>query len=93
MIRKGFKFRIYPDSEQEELLNKHFGATRFIYNYSLDLKIKTYQKDKKSISCFDIIKLLPKLKKKYEWLKEINSQSLQMSIRNLDNAFTKFFKL
>jgi putative transposase len=92
MIRKGFKFRIYPNNEQEEFLNKHFGATRFIYNYSLDLKIKTYQKDKKSISYFDITKLLPKLKKKYEWLKEINSQSLQMSIRNLDNAFTKFFK-
>jgi len=59
---------------------------------ALDLKIKTYQKNKKFISCFDIIKLLPKLKEKYAWLKEVNSQSLQMAIRNLDNAFTRFFK-
>jgi len=43
MIRKGYKFRIYPNKEQEELLKKHFGATRFIYNYLLDLKIKEYQ--------------------------------------------------
>lgn len=45
-----------------------------------------------NLNCFDLIKQLPELKKECEWLKEINSQSLQAPIRNLDNAFTRFFK-
>ena len=45
-----------------------------------------------NLSCFDLIKQLPDLKKECSWLKEINSQSLQAPIRNLDNAFTRFYK-
>lgn len=36
---KTYKFRLYPDKLQKELLNKSFGCTRFIYNYYL-AKIK-----------------------------------------------------
>lgn len=60
----------------------------------LSKKIKAYEKDKRRLSCFDLINELKEMKmqKEYEWLKEVNSQSLQASIRNLDNAFTKFFR-
>ena len=91
-MNKGYKYRIYPNKNQQVLLEKHFGATRWIFNYGLQRKIEKYQKEKKSLSCFQISKELPELKKKNEWLKEINAQSLQMSLRSLDNAYTAFFK-
>ena len=94
MIQKSYRYRIYPDKEQQELFEKHFGSVRFVYNWGLGKKIKAYQKNKKQISCFDLINELAKLKKKkdFQWLNEVNSQSLQMSLRNLDNAFTSFFR-
>ena len=94
MIQKSYKYRIYPNQKQRELLEKHFGSVRFIYNWGLEKKIKAYQRDKKRISCFDLIKELTILKKKkdFQWLNKVNSQSLQMSLRNLDNAFTSFFR-
>jgi len=94
MILKAEKFRIYPNRKQKELFEKHFGSVRFVYNWGLEKKIKAYQKNKKRITCFDLINELTKLKKKkdFQWLNEVNSQSLQMSLRNLDNAFTSFFR-
>jgi len=94
MINKAYKYRIYPNKVQQELLEKHFGCVRFCFNRGLDKKIKAYQQDKKRLSCFDLINELAKLKKEkeFEWLNEVNSQSLQMALRNLDNAFTNFFR-
>ena len=94
MINKAYKYRIYPNKVQQKLLEKHFGCARFCFNWGLDKKIKAYQQDKKRLSCFDLINELAKLKKEkeFEWLNEVNSQSLQMALRNLDNAFTNFFR-
>ena len=94
MIYKAFKYRIYPNKEQEELILKHMGCSRWIYNYALDRKITSYQETGKGISRFDIQKELPLLKKDEQtsWLKEVNSQTLQASLENLDKAFTRFFK-
>jgi len=93
MIRKAFKYELFPTKEQKVLIEQHFGSCRFIYNWGLEQKIKTYESNHK-ISCFDLIKKLTILKQKeeYSWLKDVYSQSLQMSLRNLDNAFTNFFK-
>jgi len=94
MIQKSYKYRIYPNQKQRELLEKHFSSVRFAYNWGLEKKIKAYQRNKKRISCFDLIKELTKLKKKkdFQWLNEVNSQSLQMALKNLDVAFTSFFR-
>ena len=94
MIHRAYKYRIYPTKEQEVLLAKHFGCSRWTYNYALDKKIKAYQTTKVSLSRFAIQKDLPILKKAEEtnWLKEVNSQTLQASLENLDKAFTKFFR-
>lgn len=94
MNYKAYKYRIYPTKEQEELIAKHIGCSRYIYNYALAKKLKSYQETQKSLSRFDIQKELPLLKKQEQtqWLKEVNSQSLQASLENLDKAFTKFFK-
>lgn len=94
MILRAYKYRLFPTKEQEVLLSKHFGCSRWIYNYALDKKVKAYQTTKESLSRFTIQKDLPELKKSDEtkWLKEVNSQSLQASLENLDKAFTKFFR-
>lgn len=89
---KAFKYRLYPTPEQSVLLNKHIGSSRFVYNLALECKQMAWAGNRVNLNCFDLIKQLPDLKKECEWLKEINSQSLQQPIRNLDNAFTRFFK-
>jgi putative transposase len=88
------KVRLYPNEEQKTILEKTFGSVRFVYNQMLDKKIKAYEKDKTSISCFSLIKELPKMKKSaFEWLKEVDSTALQQSIKNMDKAYQGFFKL
>jgi len=86
------KNRLYPNKTQQKLLQKHFGATRYIYNRSLALKKYAYQKFGIKLSATQLINCLPKLKKRHSWLKEIDSQALQQSIRHLDEAFKHFFR-
>jgi putative transposase len=92
MILKALKYRLYPTDEQCVLIDKHIGACRFVYNLALETKQFAYAAKQVNLSCFDLIKQLPELKKECEWLKEINSQSLQQAITHLDSAFTSFFK-
>lgn len=92
MILKAYKYRIYPTAEQTILLDKHIGCCRFIYNLALETKQIAYAGNQFNLSCFDLIKQIPELKKECEWLKEINAQSLQQAIANLDTAYTNFFK-
>lgn len=92
MILKGFKYRLYPNKEQKEFLEKHFGSTRFLYNWGLNIKIKHYETTKKSISWVDLNNKLPELKKEFIWLNDIGATSLQMEMRNLDTAFKNFFR-
>lgn len=89
----GFKYKILPTAEQVELLEQHFGSARFIYNYFLDLKSKTYEESKVNLSCNELSKYLTNLKKQdeYSWLKLVNSQSLKESLRNLNRAYKNFF--
>jgi len=87
-----FKYRIFPSEPQKELIAKHIGSSRFVYNLALETKNTAYLGSKHNYSAFDLVKQLPELKKECEWLKEVNSQSLQQSIQNMDITFKKFFK-
>jgi len=89
---KSFKYKILPTKDQAELINKHIGCTRFVFNLALECKQMAYTGNKINLSCFDLQNQLPDLKKECVWLKKINSQSLQQSIINLDDAFKRFFK-
>jgi putative transposase len=93
-IFKSFKFRIYPTKEQEILLSKHFGACRFVFNHYLNKRKESYIEDKKTLNYYDNANDLTQLKKdeNFIWLKEINSQSLQSALRNLDVSYMKFFR-
>ena len=89
---KAFKYRLSPTKEQSILLNKHIGASRFVFNLALECKQMAWAGNKVNLSCFALHSQLKDLKTECEWLKEINSQSLQQSITNLDKAYTAFFK-
>jgi putative transposase len=92
-INKSYKFRIYPTKIQKEIFEKHFGATRFIYNSVLAYKIDAYKHGIK-YSAYDAMKDLTEIKKLegYEWLQELSTQAIQQTILNLDDTFQRFYK-
>ena len=94
MQQKSFRYRIYPTKPQQEFLAQHFGSVRFVYNYFLDCRKQQYAADNTSRSYYDDCKLLTELKQQdgYNWLNEINAQTLQASLRNLDRSHTNVFK-
>ena len=87
-----YRFRIYPNSLQRQSLVDHFGCTRWVFNRYLSEADDCYKQTGKAMRCNDFIVRLVKLKKEYPWLKEVNSQSLQMAARNADRAFVNFFE-
>lgn len=89
---KAFRYKLEPTTEQKILIEKHIGSCRFIYNWALSLKVKSYEETGKSLSQFDINKRITSLKVENKWLSEVNSQSLQGMTRNLESAFTRFFR-
>ena len=90
-MNKSFKVRVYPTEEQQVLLEKTFGANRFVYNYFLNLKIKLYEFYKINLSYNHSSKVMTELKKHKSWLKDVDSVSLQQTLRNLDRAYQRFF--
>ncbi|MFN4189217.1 MAG: RNA-guided endonuclease TnpB family protein [Acinetobacter johnsonii] len=91
---KAYKYRIYPNSEQKVLIEKHFGCARFTYNWALALQQKYYDEHKKSLSRKDIQNQLVSMKKQeqYSWLNEVNSQTLLSGLLHVYTAFGNFFK-
>jgi putative transposase len=85
-INRAYKFRVYPNQEQQELIDKTIGCSRFIYNEFL---AKAKEDEYKSYTKYS--KQLPQLKKEYTWLKEVDSIALQQSLKDLDRAFQNFF--
>lgn len=90
---RAYKYRIYPTDEQKVLFAKTFGCCRFVYNWALNLKISAYKERKETLGNVYLTNLMKsELKAEHDWLKEVNSQSLQSALRNLDAAYTNFFR-
>lgn len=89
---KAFKYRIYPTNSQKELIHKHCGSVRFLFNLALETKTMAYIGSKVNLSRYDLQKQVVDLKKELPWLKETNSQSLQVALLDLDTAYSNFFK-
>lgn len=92
LYNKAYKFRIYPDNEQKMLLAKNFGCVRFVYNHYLDMKIKAYKENQKSMSYNECARNLVSFKKENVFLKEVDSISLQQALRHLETAYHNFFR-
>lgn len=91
MAEKSYKYRIYPNKKQQELICKTFGCTRYVYNYYLDKRKKLYETDKVNYTYVKCANNLTQLKKEFEWLKEVDSVGLQTSLKDLDVAYKNFF--
>ena len=93
-MEKSYKYRIYPNKTQKQILTRTFGCVRFVYNHYLDKRIKTYEKDETTLAYTKCSADLTKLKKQpgYEWLNDVDSTALQSSLKNLDTAFKNFFE-
>lgn len=93
-IYKTYKFRMYPNAEQKDLLSKYFGCSRFVYNYFLNERMEQYKATQKSDNYYDQAKKLTQLKKQedFAWLREINSQTLRHNLRHLESAYLNFFR-
>ena len=92
MAEKAYKYRIYPNKKQQELIQRTFGCVRFVYNYYLNKRKEMYENDKTTFTYNMCSKDLTNLKKQYEWLKEPDKDSLQKSLKDLDASYQKFFK-
>ena len=90
---KTYKYRIYPNVSQVELINKTFGCTRFVYNNVLAYRKELYAKERKNLSKVDCNNYCNRvLKNDNEWLREVDKFALTNAIYNMDNAYNKFFK-
>jgi putative transposase len=87
IVRKGFRFRLYPDQEQETLLAIQFGNKRYIYNWGIDQSRGRYP------GYTALANQLPDMKRsvEYSWLKATHSQVLQQALMDLDEAYQNFF--
>lgn len=92
LVHKACKFRIYPTKEQEVLIAKTIGCSRFVFNHFLAKWNETYKETGKGLSYGVCSSELPNLKKELPWLKEVDSIAIQSSVKNLSDAYSRFFK-
>ena len=91
-MEKAYRYRIYPNKKQKELIAKTFGCCRFVYNKYLAKRIEMYKQNKETFSYVQCANDMKKLKSELVWLKEVDSTALQSSLKDLDSAYQKFFK-
>ena len=94
-IQKAFKFRLYPDTDQQADLAKQFGHARFVYNRYLDIRKTIFLETSESINYVACANELTTFKQTdgFEWLQEASAQVLQQSLKDLDAAFNNFFRM
>lgn len=89
-----YKFRLYPNKEQENLIQRTFGCCRFVFNHYLAYRKEVYEKTAETLNYYACANDLTVLKQQEEtsWLKEVDATALQSSIRDLDIAYQNFFR-
>lgn len=92
LVNKAYKFRIYPSKEQEILIAKTIGCSRFVFNHFLAKWNDTYKATGKGLTYKSCSSQLTQLKKELVWLKEVDSIAIQSSLKNLADAYSRFFK-
>ena len=94
LVQKAVKVQIYPRESDKELLAKHFGVRRFIFNKFLGIRNKEYLENSRTLGYYGCSALVTQMKKdpEFAWLREVNSQSIQAALKDLDGAFDRFFR-
>ena len=92
-IKRTYRFRIYPNSSQKELIEKTLGCSRQVYNDFLSMCIESFENDHDfKIKKYDLIKLLPEYKETFPYLKEVDSVAVQQTVIHLYDAYVNFFR-
>ena len=91
-MEKSYKYRLYPNKEQAELIERTFGCCRFVYNRTLAMWQEYYITLGITLKKYDCVKLLPALKAEYPWLKDVDAIALQASVEDMDAAYQNFFR-
>ena len=93
-MKKAFKFRIYPNNDQINQIQRTFGCCRFVYNYFLNQRINHYEKCGDSLNFALMCQGITVLKNNNDkmWLREVDSTALQSSVKDLDMAYQNFFR-
>ncbi|WP_145950075.1 IS200/IS605 family element RNA-guided endonuclease TnpB [Paenibacillus sp. Y412MC10] len=92
LINKAYKFRIYPSKQQEILIARTIGCSRFVFNHFLAKWNETYKETGKGLTYNRCSSELPNLKKELPWLKEVDSIAIQSSVKSLADAYSRFFR-
>lgn len=96
-----YNYRLYPTEEQKVLIDKHFGCSRFVFNHYLNKEQQHYLNNKEDIEAkrikgflnyYDNANDLTQLKQEKKWLKEVNAQTLQATLKHLESAYRGFFQ-
>ena len=91
-MEMSYKFRIYPNREQENLIQRTFGCCRFVFNHFLAERMEQYKQTGKAPTHFQQDKGLTALKKGTHWLREPDKCALQNALKDLDAAYHNFFR-
>lgn len=92
LVNKAYKFRIYPNKEQEILIAKTIGCSRYVFNHFLAKWNDTYKETGKGLNYNACSSQLTQLKKELIWLKEVDSIAIQSSLKSLADSYARFFK-
>lgn len=89
-----YKFRLYPNGEQINLIERTFGCCRYVYNHYLVRRQDVYKASRETLNYYACCKELSLLKKQEEtlWLREVDATAIQASVLDLDRAFQNFFR-
>ncbi len=92
MLKKTYKYRLYPTIKQTRALQSSLDACRWVYNETLAIRKKTWKEKQESISLYDTNNLLVQWKKDKTDLTNAFSQCLQNAQLRVDLAFKAFFR-
>ena len=92
MAEYSYKFRIYPNATQKNLIERTFGCCRYVFNHYLALRKTRYEETGETMNYYACAKDLTALKRELPWLGEVNATALQSSLRDLDMAYQNFFR-
>lgn len=93
-MKKSYRCQLDPNTTQRQWFVRAMGSARYVYNWALAKRIEAYEQSKQSLSAYDLIKGITLLKQEADkmWLREAPNVCLQQAVRNMDSAFTRFFR-
>jgi putative transposase len=93
IVTRSYRIRAYPNGAQRRLLDRWFGATRWLWNTALGIRSEAYRACGLRLTGNDLSRWLTQWRRTagHEWLAEVPATMLTQCLRDQDRAFTNFF--